>query len=148
MDARVRAYVPAIYVFDVDGFQDVDGVPASDLIGRDKALCSQKNHLRDGRHITSARSWVLLASEPLTGAETTRRLAHSINRSQATNRRNYPMKTTQELKTETLQVADTYRAPRLVALGSAVGLVQAGILGEALDAGSNPYANRVQIPRR
>jgi hypothetical protein len=111
----------------------------------------EKNHLRDGHHITSARSYVLLASEPLTGAETTRRLAHSINRSQATNRRNYPMKTidnAQELKTETLQVADTYRAPRLVALGSAVGLVQAGILGEALDAGSNPYANRVQIPRR
>jgi hypothetical protein len=121
----------------------------SDLIGRSKALCSQKASTRDSDHITSARSSVLIASEPLTDAETTRRLAHSINRSQATNRRNYPMKiNTQELKTETLQVADAYRAPRLVALGTAVGLVQAGVIGEALDAGSNPYANKVRIPRR
>jgi hypothetical protein len=58
------------------------------------------------------------------------------------------MKISDQPKSETLQIADTYRAPRLVALGSAVGLVQAGIMGEALDAGSNPYANRVQIPRR
>jgi hypothetical protein len=58
------------------------------------------------------------------------------------------MKIIDNAQTETLQVTDTYRAPRLVALGTAVGLVQAGILGEALDAGSNPYANRVQIPRR
>lgn len=51
-------------------------------------------------------------------------------------------------KSETLQIVDTYRAPRLVALGTAVGLVQAGVVGEALDAGSNPYANKVRIPRR
>jgi hypothetical protein len=58
------------------------------------------------------------------------------------------MKISDQPKNETLQIADAYRAPRLVALGTAVGLVQASLMGEALDAGSNPYVNRVQIPRR
>jgi hypothetical protein len=40
---------------------------------------------------------------------------------------------------------DTYRAPRLMSLGSAVGLVQAGISGNALDSGSNPYANKIRV---
>ena len=48
-------------------------------------------------------------------------------------------------KTETLENNPTYRAPRLVALGSAVDLVQSGI-GDALDAPSGPI-NKVRVRR-
>ena len=48
-------------------------------------------------------------------------------------------------KTETLENKPTYRAPRLVALGSAVDLVQSGI-GDALDA-PNGVLNKVRVRR-
>jgi hypothetical protein len=46
-----------------------------------------------------------------------------------------------EPKNETLQSTDTYRAPRLVPLGTAVGLVQGGI-GLYKDDPSNPIQGR------
>jgi hypothetical protein len=48
-------------------------------------------------------------------------------------------------KTETLESKPTYRAPRLVALGSTVELVQSGI-GDALDAPSG-VLNKVRVRR-
>jgi hypothetical protein len=48
-------------------------------------------------------------------------------------------------KTETLENKTTYRAPRLVALGSTVDLVQSGF-GEALDAPSG-VANKIRVRR-
>jgi hypothetical protein len=39
----------------------------------------------------------------------------------------------QESKSETLENKATYRAPRLVALGTAVGLVQFSTIGNVLD---------------
>jgi hypothetical protein len=48
-------------------------------------------------------------------------------------------------KTEMLDSKPTYRAPRLVALGSTVELVQSGI-GDALDAPSG-VLNKVRVRR-
>jgi hypothetical protein len=50
----------------------------------------------------------------------------------------------EEPKNEKPQNKDTYRAPRLVALGSAVGLVQSGCIGEAIDAPSG-VCNKVRV---
>jgi len=47
----------------------------------------------------------------------------------------------EEPKNETLQSADTYRAPRLVRLGTAVNLLQ-GINGVFNDSQSQPYQGR------
>ena len=45
-------------------------------------------------------------------------------------------------KSETLQNSDTYRAPRLVTLGTAVGLVQYSSFGSYNDAARNGRATR------
>jgi hypothetical protein len=46
---------------------------------------------------------------------------------------NWSADNTQESESVTLQNKATYRAPRLVALGTAEGLVQFGSIGNALD---------------
>lgn len=48
-------------------------------------------------------------------------------------------------QTETLENKPAYRAPRLVSLGSTIGLVQSGF-GEALDAPSG-VANKIRVRR-
>jgi hypothetical protein len=74
------------------GIVDRTSVPAIALltvsIVTAKPQCSQKHHLRDRDHITSTGDLVSLMSEPLTGAETTRHLAHQ-SKGLKHSRRNY-----------------------------------------------------------
>jgi hypothetical protein len=57
-----------------------------------------------------------------------------------------PSNNVREPKSETAQNKDTYRAPRLVTLGTAESLVQGSCLGNVLDT-SSPTCNKYQVRR-
>src|SRR5262249_44795078 len=110
-------------------------------------LCSlstrKKRHLRDSYHTTSTGELVSLMTEPLTGAETTRRLAHRSTGLEQKERRtmktmNWSAENGQEAKTERLRSND-YRAPRVLPLGTAVELLQGSWSGGFTDSGQPPF---------
>jgi hypothetical protein len=82
-------------------------------------------------------------SEPLTGAETTRRLAHRstglMQKELHTMKTiNWSADNVQESKKET-QVSNGYRSPRVLPLGTAVELLQGSWSGGFTDSGQPPF---------
>jgi hypothetical protein len=100
------------------------------IAGHSKAVCSQKASFGDADHITPTRDLVSLTSEPVRGPETTRRL---IDQQVSLQQREVPMKTMNQESKTALENKATYRAPRLVALGTAESLVQFGRYGKFFD---------------
>jgi hypothetical protein len=76
--------------------------------------------------------------EPLTGAETTRRLidqqvSTTAEEVHTMKTMNWNADNAQKSESETIENKATYRAPRLVALGTAVDIVQYGSMGRVFD---------------
>jgi hypothetical protein len=124
----------------ITGFPDL-----LDDRSRRQQRCSarRKHHPRDGYHITCIGDQVSLMSEPLTGTETTRHLAHRstglMHKELHTMKTiNWSADNVQDSKKET-QVSNGYRSPRVLPLGTAVELLQGSWSGGFTDSGQPPF---------